>query len=241
MKILKSLWVAVVVMAFAPMSAQTADEIISTYVENTGGLEAWKNVEATKMVASVNQGGMEIPVTIYNTKDGKQAVVIEFQGQKITQLAFDGETMWTTNFMSMKPEKSEQEMTDNMKLNKNDFPSALINYKENGYEVEYVGTETKEGTETYKVKVVQEPVMVNGTETPSISYYYFETENSVPIALETTQQNGQTMTVGMSDYQEVDGLYFPFAMTQGGQPIEISEIILNPEIDESIFAFPGDK
>lgn len=241
MKIIKSLVIAVVLMAVAPINAQTAEEIINTYIENTGGEEAWNNLKATKMVASVNQGGMEIPITIYNTKDGKQAVVIDFQGQKITQLAFDGEMMWTTNFMNMKPEKSEQEMTDNMKLNSNDFPSPLLNYKENGYEVEYMGKETKDGTETFKVKVVQEPVMVNGVETPSISYYYFETENYVPIAVESTQQNGQKMEIGMSDYQEVDGLYFPFSMKQGQQPIEIKEIVLNPEIDDSIYAFPAEK
>tara|TARA_R110002020_G_scaffold306083_2_gene522037 strand:+ start:336 stop:1061 length:726 start_codon:yes stop_codon:yes gene_type:complete len=241
MKIIKSLVIAVLLMAVAPINAQTAEEIIDTYVENTGGQDAWNNLKATKMVASVNQGGMEIPITIYNTKDGKQAVVIDFQGQKITQLAFDGDMMWTTNFMTMKPEKSEQEMTDNMKLNSNDFPSPLLNYKENGYEVEYMGKETKDGTETFKVKVVQEPVMVNGVETPSISYYYFETENYVPIAVESTQQNGQKMEIGMSDYQEVDGLYFPFSMKQGGQPVEIKEIVLNPEIEDSIYSFPAEK
>ena len=236
MKLFKSLIVLAVLLAMAPLSAQTADEIISTYIENTGG-DAWGDVEATKMSATVNQGGMSIPVTVYNTKDGKQAVVIEFNGQKITQMAFDGETLWTTNFMSMKPEKASEEMSNNMKLNNNDFPSPLLHYKENGYAVEYMGTETKDGAETYKVKITQEPVMVNGVETPSISYYYFDTENYVPIAIETSQM-GQNVDITMSDYQEVDGLYFPFAMSQAGQPFQMSEIVVNPEIDATIFEFP---
>lgn len=239
MKTINSLLAVLILLIAVPASAQTAEEIVNNYVENIGGKKAWDDVKATKMVASVNQGGMEIPVTIYNTRDGKMAIVINIQGQEITQMAYDGETFWTTNFMTMKPEKSTTEMTQNMALNKNDFPSPIMNAKANKYAMEYVGKETKEGTETYKVKVTQEPVTVNGTQVPSISYYYFDTENYVPIVMETTQENGQMMSIGMSDYQEVNGLYFPFALTQAGQPIEVKEIIVNPEIPESLFSFPA--
>ena len=123
-----------------------------------------------------------------------------------------------------------------MKLNNNDFPSPLLHYKENGYEVEYVGVETKDGAETYKVKITQEPVMMNGVETPSISYYYFDQDAYVPIVVETTQM-GQSINATMSDYQEVEGLYFPFSISQG-QAFKVKEILINPEIDESIFEFP---
>ena len=54
---------------------------------------------------------------------------------------------------------------------------------------------------------------------------------------------GMISEVKMSDYQEVEGLYFPFSMTQGvkdqpGQPITIESIELNPSIDDSEFNFP---
>ena len=236
MKSIKIALIAAVACLSLPLSAQTADEIISTYIDNTGG-QTWDDVKATKMSATINQGGMSIPLTIYATDEGKQAVIIEFNGQKITQMAFNGETLWTTNFMSMKAEKASEEMTNNMKLNNNDFPSPLLHYKDNGYEVAYEGTETKDGTETYKVKITSEPIMVNGVETPSISYYYFDVDTYVPIAVESTQM-GQEVNMTMSDYQEVEGLYFPFAMSQAGQPFQLTEIQINPEIDDSIFEFP---
>ena len=50
--------------------AQTAEEIISNYFENTGGYENWGNLEGIKMVANINQQGMEIPMEIYQLKDG---------------------------------------------------------------------------------------------------------------------------------------------------------------------------
>ena len=52
--------------------------------------------------------------------------------------------------------------------------------------------------------------------------------------------------VTMSDYDEVDGIYFPFSMTQGvkgnpGQPITITKIELNPQVDDREFIFPEEE
>ena len=54
---------------------------------------------------------------------------------------------------------------------------------------------------------------------------------------------GMISNTTMSDYQEVDGLYFPFSMTQGvkgkpGSPLTITKIELNPTVDASAFKFP---
>lgn len=228
--------------AITPMAAQTADEIVANFFENTGGAEAWENLEGVKMVASANAQGMEIPVEIYQTNDGKQLIKYQFQGQEITAVAFDGETMWSTNFMTMQAEKSDTETTENMKKTMKDFPSPLLNYKEKGFTLELLGDETMEGTETFKLKLTQDPVMVDGKEEPNVSYYYFEKENFVPIVVEAEirqgPQKGQMSKSTMSDYEEVDGLYFPFSMNQGGQPITIKEIQLNPELDMALFAYP---
>ena len=243
MKTLKNLFVALTLLAVAPMTAQTADEILSNYFKITGGEAAWNALEGIKMVGSVNQG-MEIPVEMYQMKDGKQLLKINLQGQEMTMMSFDGETMWTTNMMTMLPEKSDTETTEMMKTNNQDFPSPFLNYKEKGYIVEYLGKEIKEGEETDKIKLTQKPVMVDGKEEQTVSFYYFG-EDGVPIIVETTMNSGpakgQMSTSGYSDYQEVDGLYFPFSISQGGQPIVMKEIILNPEVDAAFFAFPEEK
>ncbi|MFK5981878.1 MAG: outer membrane lipoprotein-sorting protein [Flavobacteriaceae bacterium] len=242
MKTIKTLIIAFLIIAITPATAQTADEIINNYFENTGGKANWDKLEGVKMEAEANSQGMVIPVQIYQMKDGKRLVKINLQGQEMTQFSFDGETMWTTNFMTMAPEKSDQETTDNMKTSMKDFPSPLLNYKEKGYTVEKLENETIEGTDTFKIKLTQDPIIVDGVETANITYFYFETENFVPIVSETQIQQGpmkgQMSKTTLSDYEEVDGLYFPFAMNWGGQPISIKKIILNPEIDMAMFAFP---
>lgn len=231
-------------------NAQTVDEILATYYENIGGIENFKNIKGIKMTAKVNQQGMEIPLEMYQLADGKQMTVINFQGKEIKQGVFDGETLWGHNFMTMKAEKSDAEATANMKLDMNDFPDAFIDYKEKGYKVELLGKETIDGAETFKIKLTKEPVTIDGKKEDSITYYFFDTENFVPIAIQTEIKSGpgkgMMSEVTMSDYQEVDGLFFPFSMTQGvkgqpGAPLTITKIELNPTVDAALFAFPEEK
>lgn len=247
MKTLKLVLVALVFSFTTHINAQTADEIINTYFENIGGLENLKKIEGMKMTAKVNNGGMEIPLEIYQFKDGKQLTIINFQGKELKQGVFDGETLWGHNFMTMKAEKNDAETTANMKLNSNDFPDPFIDYKEKGYTVELLGNETIDGAETFKIKLTKEPVTVDGKQEDDVSFYFFDAENYVPIALQTEIKSGQAKgmisEITFSDYQEVEGFYFPFSMTQGvkgqpGAPITITAIELNPKVDDSVFVFP---
>lgn len=221
--------------------AQTADEIINTYFENIGGAEKFRSLTGTKMEMNVNYQGMEIPVELVQLKGGKMYLKINFQGQEITQMAFDGTTAWSTNFMTMKAEKMESEMVENIKQEAGDYPDALLDYKEKGYAAEYLGKETKEGTECYKVKITKKPQMVDGQKVDNIVFYYFDTENNVPILTEAEVKSGpmkgQMATTTMSDYQEVEGMYFPFSMNQGGQPMKIQKVTLNPTVDANDFTF----
>ena len=250
MKILKLLLVALIVSFTTQINAQTAEEIIDSYFENIGGLENLKKVEGIKMTANLNQGGMEIPLVITQLKNGKQMSVINFQGKEIKQGVFNGEILWSTNFMTQKAEKSDAETTANMKLNSNDFPDAFIDYKEKGYTVELLGNETIDGAETFKIKLTKEPITVDGIEEADVSFYFFDVDNFVPIAIQSEIKSGQAKgmisEITMSDYQEVDGIYFPFSMTQGlkgqpGAPITISTIELNPTVDDKEFEFPEEE
>ena len=251
MKTLKLLSSSLLIFCFTlTTTAQTAEEIIETYLENIGGVENWNKVEAIKITAKAVQGAMEIPAELVQLKDGRQATILNIQGQKVKQNVYDGEVLWNTNMMSQKAEKSSKEDTDNAKNEAASFPDAFLNYKAKGYSIEYMGKEDFEGSETLKIKLTKLQKMVEGKPVDNISYYFFDTENFVPIAMQSEvtsgQAKGMTSENTFSDYQEVDGLYFPFSMTQGmkGQPglsIMIEKIEINPEIDESVFMFPMEE
>ncbi len=227
--------------------SQSVDEIIDNYFENTGGIDQWRKLKGVKMLAKLSQQGMEIPIEIIQMQGGKQMQIINFQGQSIKAQVFDGEVSWGINMMSQKPEKSDQETTDNLKLDNNDFPDSFMDYKSKGYIAELIGKETVDGTETFKVKLTKEPKTIDGKNEDDITFYFFDTENYVPIAIQTEVKEGpgkgMIMEITMSDYQEVEGLYFPFSQTQGIKdqpsiPLIIDSIELNPTIDENEFKFP---
>jgi outer membrane lipoprotein-sorting protein len=150
-------------LSFVSVQAQTADEIINKYIETIGGKEKLATLNGVKMEMVANYQGMEIPVEVTSTKDGKMLVKINLMGKEMTQVAFDGTTGWSTNGMTMKAEKMDSETLDNMKKTAGkDFPDPFLNYKDKGYSAEYVGKETKEGTECHKVKLTKLPQTING-------------------------------------------------------------------------------
>ncbi len=229
------------------VSAQTADEIINQYFENIGGKDKLESIKSLHIQASTKAQGMDLPIEIYMTKDGKQYIATDIQGKKLVQVAFDGKTAWHTNFMNMKNEKMDNEATENMKRNAGgDFISPFLNYKEKSYKIAYLGKEEIEGVETFKIKLTQKPEIKDGKESIKESFYYFDAENYVPVVVETEIKDGPMKGAKFqqifSDYQEVNGIYFPFSMMnkfngQNGQEVKITKIEINPEIDKSIFEF----
>ncbi len=245
MRNLKSLLFAFTLAFSVSAYAQTADEIINNYIENIGGKEKLEQLKGVQMIGNMKMQGMEIPFVMLSTKDGKQLVSIELQGNKMVWSAFDGETSWQRNQMTMDAEKSDSEATQNLKNELEQFPDPFLNYKEKGYTVELIGKETIDGTETFKIKLTKKPVLINGELTPNITNYYFDTENFVPIVTESQvnqgPMKGQTVKSTLSDYQEVGGIYFPFSIGSQFQTMEFKEIKLNPEVDAASFALPAKK
>ena len=71
--------------------------------------------------------------------DGRIFTKFELQGKEVSQGVFDGEVAWGHNFMTMKPEKSDNETTENIKRESVDFPDAFLNMEKNGYKAELLG------------------------------------------------------------------------------------------------------
>jgi len=247
MKMLKRILVLIVIVCSYSVNAQTVDEIISNYFENTGGVENWEKIEGMKLWITANAQGMEISIEQVILKNGKTSSTIKFQGREIKQGVFDGEVLWSTNFMTGKAEKSDEETVNMVKNQLSEFPDPFLNYKEKGFTAELMDTETVDGAETFKIKLTTTPNIIEGKEVPNITYYFFDKENFVPIQVHKEIMDGpgkgMTSEQKMSDYQEAGGVYMPYSMTEGvkdqpGQSLTIEKIEINPTIDDSEFAFP---
>ena len=247
MKTVKLLAVAFF-LAFAGISnAQTAEEIVENYFENTGGLDAWNNINAMVLTGQAGMGPQEFPYTQYVTSDGKMAIQISLQGQTFTPQAFDGEQMWATNFQTQKAEAMDAETSANFKIQSKDMIDTFLNYKEKGYTLELQGSETVEGTDAFKILVTKQPVIVDGEEVANTATFYFDKESFVPImseaAVTSGPQKGMMPQTLYSDYLEAGDIYYPHSLTvkfngQVGQTIKVDAIEINPEIVENVFLMP---
>lgn len=249
MKRVKTLFFALLLLATSTAAtAQTADEIVAKYFENTGGVDAWNAIVSIKSQGKANMGGQIYPFVQTILKDGRMAIQVDLQGQNFIPQAFDGEKQWATNFQSMQAEAADEETSTNYRRNEaNEFPDPFLDYAKHGYSIELLGEDTVEGVETFKIKLTKNPIMVEGVEEQHFVTYYFDKENFVPIMQETTlpsgPQAGMVVQTIFSDYQELGAIFYPYSMTvkyngQTAQTITIESIEVNPEIDDAIFKMP---
>ena len=127
-----ALAVLFLISTFASFS-QTAEEIVDKSIAATGGMDAYKNMKSSKMVAKMNASGMEFSM-IMMAKSPAFRLEQEMMGQKMITV-FDGKDGWmltpqTPDAQSLPPEaiagmREQANMTDN----------PLLKYKEPGAKI----------------------------------------------------------------------------------------------------------
>jgi len=241
-KLLGILSVVLFTVASFQVQAQDAslNEIIDNYLENIGGVDAWKKVESMKATGTVTTQMGAMDMNMISMKPNLVKLTIDVQGMTIVPQAYDGETAWMLMPFSgdTEPKKMPEEAAEEMK--KQPFQDEFIDYKEKGSTVELLGKKEIDGTETYEVKLVNKDKIEK--------YYYFDTETFVPImqkqTMTTGQMKGMTMETYMSDYQEVDGLMIAHSIEQKAGDQSMAEITMetieiNPEgLTKEGFAMP---
>ena len=220
------------------LQAQTADEVIDTYFEVTGGKDGWKNIESVKMKGKASMQGMEFPMSMVMKKPANVYQEVSFQGKKIVT-AYDGSTGWMINplAMMMEPTKLPEDQLEQFDGQK--VEDELLDYASKGHTVAYEGTEDVTGTECHKIKLTKKE--------GDIEYHYFDTDTGIKIMqrsfIKTGPAKGQASETFFADYDEVNGLYFPFSLESKvqGQTVfqaTMEEIELNADVSDDLFAFP---
>lgn len=223
-----------------PAQAQSLDEVLNNYYEAIGGQQAWLDINSMRATGRAMVGpGVEAPFVMMQKRPKMFRLEFTFQGMTGIQ-AYDGETAWALMPFMGKTEAEKMPEEDAQDFAQQaDIEGALINYDEKGHQVEYLGTETVQGTETHKLKVTLKDGDVN--------YYYLDSEYYVPIMVTSEREvRGvmQEFEMILSDYKEVGGLMIPHSMEQRmqgqpqGQTYMIDEVELNVEVADSVFTMP---
>jgi len=221
-------------------SAQTADEIVAHYIKTIGGMEKIQAVKTLRRTGKFTGGGGFDAVVLEENKRNNM-VRQEFSLQGLTAVnAYDGHTGWKIEPWQGKkdPEPLGEEQMKRI-LEDSDFDGPLVDYRQKGNKIEFVGMDEVEGTDSFKLKVT----LANG----DVRYYYMDTDYYVPIKIDTRRMvrgaEREYETV-LGDYKEVAGWYLPHSVetnvkgSQDKQKVTYERIEANVAIDDSRFREP---
>ena len=194
-----------------PLLAQTVDEIIAKSVEARGGMDKLKSINTIKSTGKMELGpGVEAPGVMYFMRPEMFRLDFTFQGLTATQ-AYDGKSAWMIMPFTGKKDPEAMSADETKELQENaDIDGPLVDYKSKGNTVELLGKEKLEGTDAYKLKVT----LKNG----DIKTIYLDSDSFLEIKEEgkrTVRGSEQEFESSLSDYREVNGVMFPFAVESG--------------------------
>jgi hypothetical protein len=221
---------------------ETVDTLVAKNTEAKGGAQALAAVTSLKLQGKmvVNDGKLELGYSVVKKKPG--AVREETTLQGMTRIdAFDGTQGWKISpFQGRKdPEKVSADDAKEL-IEDAEIDGPLINWKEKGSTVEYLGTEDVDGTPAHKLRVVRK----NG----DINYVYLDPDHFLEIRVITQRdKNGAKVETetDIGDYEKINGVYFPFSVEGGEkgstdkQKIVFEKAEANTPIDDNIFKFPA--
>lgn len=229
-------------LAFAALlSAQTADELVGKNLAAHGGIEKLKAMHSLRMTGKMQQGSFTVQIRI--DRMAPDLIRQNFTIMNMTGMsAYDGTIGWR---MMPFGGRREPEMLGEDDLrglqDEADFYGHLVDYREKGNTIEYLGHDTVDGDDAYRLKVT----LKNG----DLIYYYLDPETFLEIRTETAQfihGSVRESFTEMGSFKLVDGIYFPFALSTGnprdpGQTSQftIEKIEANVPIDPAEFKMPA--
>src|SRR5690242_18701970 len=234
--------VLAVVCCGLPMLGQTADELVNKNIEAKGGMDKIKAIKSLRSTGKLSAGGgFTARVGQENERPNLVRETFSLQGMTGVQ-AYDGTTGWTIRpFGGRKdPELMGEDDVRDLQLDA-DFDGPLVDYKEKGNTVEFLGHDTVDGDDVYRLKVT----LKNG----DIVYMYLDPDTYIEIRTERQQfirgAVRETQT-DLGSYKQVAGVFFPFSISSGPKnrpdqkgTVTVEKMEANVDIPDSQFTMPS--
>jgi hypothetical protein len=223
----------------------TVDELVAKNIEAKGGAQALHALQSLRLTGKLLVNfGRQVELAYSETKKRPDQIRTEATLQGMTAVnAFDGKEGWKISpFQGRKdPEKMSADDTKEL-MEDAEIGGPLVDWKEKGSTVEYLGTEDVDGTQAHKLKVVRK----NG----DVIFVYLDPDHLLEIrTLSERIEHGAQMEVetDIGDYEKIAGVFIPFSSESGpkGSPdkqkIVIEKAEPNQPVDDAIFHFPATK
>lgn len=194
-----------------------AESIFNNYLKAIGGKEAVSGVKSVMMVAQAEIQGQKLDLETKTTATGKSSTVVSMGGNPISKQLYNGET----GFMVAQGQKIDftEEQLAAAKAEANPFPELTAK------DAKVMGIEAVDGKDAYKVAISED----------TSNFYDVETGLKVK-SVKTVSQGAQTMEVPVSysNYQEVNGIKFPFTISQSMGPQTFDFKVATIKVNEGV-------
>lgn len=233
---MKKLFCIVLLFISISINAQTADEVVEKYITAMGGLDAFKKVNTVKMTGILITQGNNLPMTTQIVQGKAMRTDVKVAAQTITNVYNNGKG-WKVNPLGGTPTPTDVTGTElNSFKSQATLINLLMNYKEQGHQIELAGQEEVGGIKIFKIKLTNK-------EDGKVTMYFI---NSVTNLLNKTVSKKEMQGVEtdvetyFTNMRDIDGLKFSMLILQKKQgqifqQIKWDKIELNTPIDEKIF------
>jgi hypothetical protein len=221
--------------------SQTAAELIAKNIQARGGMEKMKAIKTMRITGKFEGGGgFTASVGQENQRPNLLRETFTLQGMSAVQ-AYDGGAGWQIQPFGGKkdPELLGEDDVRDLLLDA-DFDGPLVDYKEKGSTVEYMGHDVVDGDDALRLKVT----LKNG----DILYCYLDPDTFIEIRREIQQfirGSVRDRVMGFGSYKPVAGVMFPFSISQGpknnpdAQTTTVQKMEPNVTIDPADFMLPA--
>ena len=223
------------------LSAQTAEDIITKYIEARGGLAKIRSIQSERVSGTiVFSPTVQGPFVVERERPLKMHMEVTLGDQTFIRV-YDGKSAgWVYNPFAANPAVQPMTETDLRNiLEEADFEGPFIDHKAKGNTVEFSGKAIVESKPAYKLKVTNK----NG----DVTYFLFDAATYFLIRFEGTRKIDDKDVLSQTsfrNYREVNDLQYPFLVesytpsTGESQKIIADKIEVNISISESRFRKP---
>jgi len=219
----------------------SVDDLVAKNVEAKGGGQALQALTSLQVSGKllINDGRLQFGFAETKKRPAEVRSEVTVQGMTAVE-AYDGTNGWKISPFQGRKDPERMSADDVKELQTEaEIDGPLVNWKEKGSTVEYLGTEDIDGTEAHKLKVTRK----NG----DIQLVYLDPDHFLEIRIITQRmQHGALVETeaDFGDYEKVGNVFMPFAAEAGPrgstdkQKIVIDKAEPNVAVDYSIFQFP---
>jgi hypothetical protein len=224
----------------ALLHAQTAEELVNKNLVAHGGMEKIKSIKTLRMTGHFQSGSFKADVAQDAMAPDLLRQTFTIQGMSEIE-AYDGSTGWKISpFEGRKDPELMGEDELRPMIEEADFYGPLVDYQAKGNRVEYLGHDSVDGDDTYKLKVT----LKNG----DIFYYYLDPETFLEVRVERVRFIRGAVRedfIEPGSYKLAGGVYYPFSMESGSKlrpgntsRITIDKIEVNISLEKKAFQMP---